>query len=264
MAIRRMGSTDEDYVRNRTVIANAVVGQMLPDGVIKGGTSLKMRFGDKRTRATTDFDAARSMGLAPFIDELSRNLQSGWEGFTARVVELSPAHPQGVPSAYVMQPYEIKLSYLGSSWCTVVFELGHNEIGDADDADLVMPEDASLMLCSMGFAELKPVPVMPLCHQIAQKLHAATEPNSKRAHDLVDLQLMAANGRVDYGKTREVCERLFSYRQRQAWPPRVIEHAGWETIYIEAAEGLDVLPAVADAVAWTNDLIERIVAADVS
>lgn len=39
MAIRRMGSTDEDYVRNRTVIANAVVGQMLPNGAVKGGSN---------------------------------------------------------------------------------------------------------------------------------------------------------------------------------------------------------------------------------
>ncbi len=39
MAIRCMGEGDEDYLRNRAVIANAVIGQMLPNAVIKGGSS---------------------------------------------------------------------------------------------------------------------------------------------------------------------------------------------------------------------------------
>lgn len=157
-----------------------------------------------------------------------------------------------------MQPYEVKLSYLGAPWCTVAFELAHNEIGDVDVADLVVPADASAMLASMGFAELKPVPVMPLRYQIAQKLHAASEPDSQRAHDLVDLQLMVANAEVDYTQTRMVCERLFAYRQKHAWPPALAANPGWDTVYAEAAKGLDVAQDVTDAVAWTNDLIERI------
>ena len=28
-----------------------------------------------------------------------------------------------------MQPYDVKLSYLGKSWVTVPLEVGHNEIG---------------------------------------------------------------------------------------------------------------------------------------
>lgn len=34
-----------------------------------------------------------------------------------------------------MQPYDVKLDYLGKPWCTVPLEVGHNEIGDADAAD---------------------------------------------------------------------------------------------------------------------------------
>lgn len=259
MAIRRMGSTDEDYMRNRTVIANAVVGQMLPNGAVKGGSSLKMRFGDKQTRATTDLDAARATDQDSFAEEFARNLHIGWEGFTARLVEMPKARPKDVPQTYVMQPYEVKLSYLGASWCTVAFELAHNEIGDADAADLIVPADASAMLASMGFSGLRPVPVMPLHYQIAQKLHAASEPDSQRAHDLVDLQLIVANAEVDYTQTRAVCERLFAYRRRHAWPPALSANPGWDTVYAEAAKGLDVAQNVADAVAWTNDLVERIV-----
>ena len=123
MAIRRMGEGDEDYLRNRAVIANAVISQMLPNAVIKGGSSLKIRFGDASTRATTDLDVARSVDSYEFAESFEEMLSAGWEGFTGRLVERPKARPKGVPERYVMQPYEVKLSYLGSPWCTVVFEV---------------------------------------------------------------------------------------------------------------------------------------------
>ena len=58
-AIRRASDgSPEGYVRTRTLVANAVVAQMLPDGVVKGGSALKMRFGNAATRFTTDLDTA--------------------------------------------------------------------------------------------------------------------------------------------------------------------------------------------------------------
>lgn len=37
-AIRRLcGGAPQDFVRARTVMANAIVASMLPDGVVKGG-----------------------------------------------------------------------------------------------------------------------------------------------------------------------------------------------------------------------------------
>ncbi len=261
MAIRRFGVSEEDYLGNRTVIANTIVGQMLRGVVIKGGSSLKIRFGDAATRATTDLDAARSVDQDEFADDFSRRLSDGWEGFTGRLVEMPKAHPEDVPDSYVMQPYAVKLSYLGKPWCTVTFELGHNEIGDADDADLVVPKDAARMLKAMAFPEPSPVSLMSLRYQIAQKLHGVSEPNSQRAHDLIDLQLIVTNGEVDLHDVREVCERLFSYRRKQEWPPTIVKGDAWDLLYSEAAAGLDVLPGADEAVAWANDLIRRIAAA---
>lgn len=258
MAIRRLGSGDEDYLRNRTVIANAVVGQMISGAVVKGGSSLKMRFGDASTRATTDLDVARSEDIDAFEAAFARDLAIGWEGFTGRIVERPKATPKDVPPQYVMQPYEVKLSYLGSPWCTVLFEVGHDEIGDADEAEYVLPKDASRMLEGMDFPKLEPVALMPLHYQIAQKLHGASEPHSQRAHDLVDLQLIVRYGDVDLSLVRTTCERLFAYRQMQPWPVTIVANEGWDSIYSEAAEGLDVLHEVADAVLWANQLIDEI------
>lgn len=258
MAIRRMGEGDEEYLRNRAVIANAVIGQMLPDAVIKGGSSLKIRFGDASTRTTTDLDVARSVGADEFIEGFEERLSTGWEGFTGRLVERPKARPKGVPERYVMQPYEVKLSYLGSSWYTVVFEVGHDEIGDADEAEYVLPRDASEMLEAMGFPELDPVALMPLHYQIAQKFHSASEPASQRAHDLVDLQVMTRDESVNMRLVRETCERLFAYRRMQPWPTPIVANEGWDAIYAEAAVGLDVLQDVSDAVKWANLFLDQI------
>ncbi len=45
------------------LIANVVVGQMLPPGMMKGGTALKVRIGDTRTRFSRDLDATRMAWL---------------------------------------------------------------------------------------------------------------------------------------------------------------------------------------------------------
>jgi hypothetical protein len=78
-----------------------------------------------------------------------------------------------------------------------------------------------------------------------------------RAHDLVDLQILEQEETIDYAELREIGTRLFAARRAHEWPPTVVEYHNWGTIYAEAAEGLAVLPAVTEAVAWANDLIAR-------
>lgn len=61
-AIKKMAADEKAYVNVRSLIANAIVAQMIPDGVVKGGTSLKLRFGDATTRYTTNLDTALARG----------------------------------------------------------------------------------------------------------------------------------------------------------------------------------------------------------
>jgi hypothetical protein len=49
-----------------------------------------------------------------------------------------PPKPAGIPASYVIKPFAVKLDYEGRPWCTVPFELGHNEIGDADDPEFAL------------------------------------------------------------------------------------------------------------------------------
>lgn len=257
-AIKRMAGNEKAYVNVRSLIANAIVGWMIPDGVVKGGTSLKLRFGDAITRYTTDLDTARAKNLEEFSDGLDEALAQGWQGFTGRVVPREPAHPDGVPTSYVMQPFDVKLSYLSKAWCTVSLEVGHDEIGDADEPEFVVPIEANSYLEKLGFPAIGPIACMPLYYQIAQKLHGASEPGSKRPHDLIDLQVIVAVGDVDWGRTRQACERLFAYRKQQQWPPTIKVGADWETLYGEQRSDLNVAENVVEAVDWANRLIARI------
>ncbi len=257
-AIRRAcGGSAEAYVRARTIMANAVVASVLPDGVIKRGTAIKMRFGDNATRFTTDLDTATATDPALYAMRLSQALSRGWEGFTGRVVPREPASPDGVPDEYVMRPFDVKLSYMGKPWCTVPLEVGHNEIGDADVAEWVELADAAELFGIIGLPAPGKAPLMPLDHQIAQKIHAVSSAGD-RARDLVDLQLIFSRSEVDFSMLRETCERLFAYRKAQAWPPKVFEQSGWAELYAVQAEGLSVVRSVGEAVDWANSLIDRI------
>ena len=259
-AIGRLAGNDPRLIVDiRMSMANAIVGQFLPEGVVKGGTSLKFRFGSTAARYTLDLDTARKSDLDTFLRLFRSNLERGWEGFTGELLIRPQASPAAMPFDYVMQPCDVKISYMGRSWCTIRLEIGHNEIGDADEAEPTpIPEDLADCFRTLCFPVPGAVPLMKLSFQIAQKLHGATGRDSRRAHDLIDLQLIFRNAEISLLDVRKVCERLFAYRRCQSWPPKVVAGENWSTIYSTQKRSLPVLPTVDEAIAWANDLVARI------
>lgn len=241
--IRNIEGDDNLALRRRVEMALVVVGQMLPEGAIKGGSAMALRYG-RGTRFTQDLDAARVQPLARFRSDFEDSLATGWAGFTGRLVEKAAPRPTGVPTAYVMQPFDVKLDYKGRPWCTVKFELGHNEIGDADEPEYQLADDLARLFTEIGLEAPKPVRVMRADHQVAQKLHAVSEPGSERVRDLVDLQLLDNGEELDLQLVNATCGRLFEYRRQQAWPPAIVTGDGWVTLYEAAVEDIDVLPDV--------------------
>ncbi|MBQ1926738.1 MAG: nucleotidyl transferase AbiEii/AbiGii toxin family protein, partial [Proteobacteria bacterium] len=203
-AIARMAGEDPRMIVDiRMSMANAIVGQFLSEGVVKGGTSLKFRFGSDHARYTLDLDTAWKTDLDTFLTNFRRKLSEGWEGFAGEVVIRPQQSPVAVPFDYVMQPCDVKLSYMGRSWCTVCLEIGHNEVGDADEAEMTpVPQDLAMRFEELCFPVPKALPLMRLPFQIAQKLHGATGVRSRRAHDLIDLQLILGSANVDLSETR--------------------------------------------------------------
>ena len=258
IAIDKLGDKYGDPMRIRRAMASVVVAQMMPGGVVKGGSALKIRYGNAMTRFTKDLDAARDTDVSSYILAFRERLSAGWCGFTGRIVERDPPHPKDVPGSYVMSPYDVKLDYCTKPWLTVQFELGHNELGDADEYDEELSSDIADAFMELGFPRPAPVKLMTLEYQLAQKLHAVTEPVGDRARDLVDLQIIANDSRLDYSKARRICERTFAYRRRHSWPPRMTGRDGWSEMYLDARGDIPVLPNVDEAIAWVNDLIAKI------
>lgn len=257
--IRSLVDANDKAYRLRVLMANVVVGQFLDGAVMRGGSALKLRYGNMTTRFTMDFDAARSVSAEEFEQRFLRRLQEGWNCFSGRLVKLPKAHPRNVPAPYVMQPYEVKLTYRNHPWCTIALEVSYDEVGDADEYDLIeIDEGLKRVFIELGFPAPAPVPLMRIAHQIAQKLHGLTEPRSVRAQDLIDLQLMLSREDVDYSEIRRICSRLFANRGTHAWPPEIQVSESMRLLYESGIDGLGKLRPYDDAVAWANDLVARI------
>jgi Nucleotidyl transferase AbiEii toxin, Type IV TA system len=244
-------------------VASTVVLQLVPYGVAKGGGAIRQRVNEREARLTKDLDYALAEGIDidTFVDTFNERLAAGWHGFSGILKTLKKATPAGVPTAYVMDPFEVKLSYLNKPYRTVLFELGHPEVGSTDQPVERLGSDIAEIFTEVGLPAPEPVRVMSAEHQITQKIHACTGPDAAgRAHDLVDIQILAAVEDLDYRAIAAIGPRLFAYRQRHEWPPTVTARSGWDSLYASARQDIDndtVLPAVNEAVDLVNSIIAR-------
>ncbi|MBI3428752.1 MAG: nucleotidyl transferase AbiEii/AbiGii toxin family protein [Actinobacteria bacterium] len=240
------------------IMSTVVLAQMMPAGAIKGGTAMKIRMGESTTRFSSDLDIARAEEMKAFVAELEERLVAGWGGFTGVLIKVNGPFPKGVPTDYLMVPFRVKLSYRGSSWTSVILEVGNDEIGDTKESELHMAPEIVELFASIGLPIPNPVALLAPKHQIAQKLHAASSTGNQRAHDLVDLQLLETHESFELAEVKDTCERLFRFRGTHAWPPTFVEYENWNTLYQEAAQGIPVLQGVTEAVIWANEFVARI------
>ena len=85
-AVNRIAGAGHDALRLSRAIANVIVAQMLPDGVVKGGSSLMFRYGGDMTRYTRDMDTARVMGLEAYLVTTGRGKLSELRSDIMRLV----------------------------------------------------------------------------------------------------------------------------------------------------------------------------------
>ena len=260
LALTRLAGSNLAAVVYRDMMAGVILGQMLPAGtVVKGGTSLRLRFGPGKSRVTMDFDTARSMELDEYIKFLRERLAEGWADFTGEVLIRKQGSPKGVPFEYVMQPLDVKLAYRNHPWCTVRLEVSHNELGDADTLDIrELPEEIKDIFSALNLPEPKPIPLMSIPFQVSQKLHGVSQHGSSRVRDLIDLQLIMQNEQFDIAATADICRKLFCYRKLHQWPANVAKGDGWDSVYDEQRGDLPVAESCDEAVRIVNELIEQL------
>ena len=267
--------------RVRLMLCTLVVSQMMPEAVaIKGGMGIKLRLGEHGTRATSDLDVA-SRSREEFEEQFRARLQRGWGRVPASkgALRVNPdaedrvaftgalrrgrLHDPGlVAPQYLVHPYRVSLSFLGREWAGLDVEVSDPEIEPRDTPRKQGVDQQLARLGShFGFGDLKPIQLIDLEHQIAQKLHAVTDPAYERAHDLVDLQILWTAS-PDLDALRELCVRTFDLRRAQSWPPVPLRPMdGWDAAYLESrmetvVDGAtSVLATLDEARTWVEDRI---------
>lgn len=275
--------------RVRVMLCTLIVSQLLPDAVaVKGGMGVKLRFGERGTRATSDLDVSTRVRGEEFEQAFRARLAEGWGtvpaskgelrrnpdapervAFTATVRAVKLHDPGLARPEYVMHPYRVSIAFLGNAWGALDVEVSDPEI---DPHSLKRKEiDGELVRFGayFGFGGLHPVELVDLEYQIAQKLHAVTDPAYERAHDLVDLQLLWSAGPVLL-VLEGLCVRTFDWRRQQAWPPLPLRPMdGWELAYADARAETEVggatpvLPDITAAREWLTQVIKVIASSPV-
>ncbi|MDY6055962.1 nucleotidyl transferase AbiEii/AbiGii toxin family protein [Micrococcus sp.] len=269
--------------RARRLLGAAIVAQMLPsDTAVKGGIGVKIRVGETGTRATRDLDVT-AHDRRRAVEALTAHLERGWGevpasksalkkdpnagprvAFFGSVAAQRQASPAGVPPQYVLQPYTVRLCFLTpkTTMTSVLLEIGVDEFDGAaiSPPDLVLSEQVAAAVAALGCGAPGPVSIISIEQQVAQKIHAVTDPAENRGHDLVDIQVLwqeAAErpGGVDLPLLADLCRRTFAYRSTSrtlarrpphTWPPG-IEHvltlsSQYESALDEVKAGLDEAP----------------------
>lgn len=238
--------------------------------LIKGGTAIQMRLGLARSRFSKDLDAVFRGTVQDIVTAASAALAADWHGFTAKTARPKPINVPGMPVKPMR--FDVQLQYRGQSFAKVPVEVSIAEAGSASTADEITPAAfATIGMEALGLPDVGVASLMPLEYQIAQKLHACSDPgepprDNERTHDVVDLLLLLPLlDESAYAATRRACVEIFTNRSRQDWPPQVRAYPDWSRLYRTAVADIlepPELPAtVEEAIETLQRYIERIEAA---
>jgi Nucleotidyl transferase AbiEii toxin, Type IV TA system len=138
-----------------------------PRFVFKGGAAFEFRFGEK-ARTSSDIDAIFRGNLDDAIVLLKAAIETGWSGFSGRLIDDGPFEVPGVPIP--PRRATAKLTYKGKAFISVPIEVASPEGRSLDHIDVVEIRP----LHELGLEGPSTVPVLAPPYQIAQKLHACT------------------------------------------------------------------------------------------
>jgi len=264
-------STGATAGRLRRVVGVAVISKML-DGLpdengrqriaFKGGAALEMRFG-LRARSTKDLDATYRGDLDEAVALIGKAVTVGWSGFTGRVTEAEMIERARVHSPLVQ--FTIKLAYRRKDFVSIPIEISPAEAASLQE---LVVSSVAISLEPVHLIGPATVALLPLRYQIAQKLHACTEPPSDdhpndRPRDLADLMLIEELGvdKDDLPGIRAACVEIFDARGIHRWPPLVRAFPGWDSLWSNLVENESLLISLNDAVVAVNEFVERVNAA---
>jgi hypothetical protein len=210
-----------------------------PGFVVKGGVAVELRMREK-ARATRDLDIV-VVGRGQDTVQTLRNALGGlYLDFSFRL--RGEAHVMPNDTTRV----EVVVEFKGRAWGTVRLDLS-----DHHPAEIEVEKVRALDLGEFGIFAPTELTCLSLRYQLAQKLHAMTEPHSldrpnERFHDLVDVLLLRDLVK-DLHSLRQACVKLFTVRATHAWPASFDPPAGWAAPFTAIARRVALDPAEFDA-----------------
>lgn len=268
MAVRRLG-----WIVASSIVVAALQRALHDDGhpvfLLKGGAYLEVRLG-LATRATKDVDTLFRGDFDKFIDSLDEALREPWGALELQRTEIEVIER----ARRVVKPrrFKIKLLINGQTWRSIDVEVSPDEGGAGAGVDLVK----SPPLHYFGLPSPGELAGIALDYQIAQKIHACTDPHqppdqvNDRARDVADILLLKETfygGGDDLTALRAACADVFEARavdaralelEERTWPPAVAAHDHWRTDFAAAAGETGVESTLDAAVAEVNAWIESI------
>lgn len=246
------------------MLARVDLGTEGPPLLVKGGSALELRLGLAGSRTSKDLDAVVRGSLESFIRQAETVVRQPLAGFTGKLKDIREVPVPGM--SVTPRQFKVALTYQGKPFATVPVEVSPPEGNAAADFD----EVSAPAVAHLGLEDFPPVPCLSVRYQVAQKLHACTDPLSDgrvnvRARDLVDILLLAKLLTDDeMPHVHAACVDVFSTRGRHSWPPELAAPPVWEELYPTAADGLEALvpSALEDAVQDVKALLARICAVD--
>lgn len=223
--------------------------------VLKGGSALELRY-ESQARVTRDID----LEFAGTLDEIHRAVtacvEAGWTGFSGRVLDPQPLSiPWGSISG---QRLTVRLTYLNRPFANIPLEVVTRKSPDDEYVH-------SLRLAPVGLPSPDPIPCLSLPYQIAEKLHACTDPldgerANDRVSDLMDLILIEdLSPDLDLSATKRACIIVFAERSTHPWPPVVRSSLRldqlWSALVADTGFSINSLTEAAERV---NSLITAI------
>jgi hypothetical protein len=156
---------------------------------------------------------------------------------------------------------DVAITYRGRGFQTIQIDLGP---ADEPTVDLVAPRIRGV--AELGIPVTSPVRCITLDIQVAQKLHACTNPRvvegENRARDILDVVFLDMLGQLDPKAVQSACIRVFEQRAEHAWPPSIDIPPAWR-VELASLAAEQALPFATgdEVVAAFMNIYERIVGA---
>jgi hypothetical protein len=238
-------------------LARSIDDEGAPVFLTRGGVSMELRAGEK-ARGTRDVDLVLRGDPGSLLAHFDTAFAEDYEEFSFERDE-----PQPLELRQHVHRIRVKAAFRSKPFMTIVVEVGPVEAGGEDMEELPAHD-----LSTVGLDGPEIIPVLAIPWQVAQKLHAVTEPplrlhgENPRYWDLIDLQILEAMIDGSLAPVKGACVRTFAARAQQPWPPRVTIYPDWPERYRTMATSLGMpITDVGEAIELIHDLIRRIDAA---